>query len=151
MSHMHIPPYNMNMPQPCTNNSKIWTVRTMSYTELDIRVLLTQPSNQDIPYPSTKLTIPSMPQAYTISWPKVNIKTSIQPYQYLCSWPETMRCWPMDFLHTFRDLVPTSTQTFISFSQINEFLFYSPRISALSSTTARVHPHPVDLQLAGTS
>jgi hypothetical protein len=67
MSLMHMPPYNMNMPQPYTINSKIRTIRTMSYVEPDIRVLLTQPRNQDIPYPNTKPTIPSMPQAYTIS------------------------------------------------------------------------------------
>jgi hypothetical protein len=39
----------------------------MSYVELDIRVLLTQPTNQDIPYPNTKQTIPNIPQTYTIS------------------------------------------------------------------------------------
>ena len=62
-----MPPYNMNIPQPYTINTKITTIRTMSYVELDIRVILTQPRNQDIPYPNTKPTIPSMPQAYTIT------------------------------------------------------------------------------------
>jgi hypothetical protein len=61
---MHMTPSNMNMNKPYTINFKI---RTMSYVELDIRVLLTQPSNKDIPYPNTKPTIPSMRQAYTIS------------------------------------------------------------------------------------
>jgi hypothetical protein len=64
---MHMPPYNMNMPQPYTINSKIRTIRTMSYDEPDIRVLLTQLSYQNIPYPNTIPTIPSMPQAYNIS------------------------------------------------------------------------------------
>jgi hypothetical protein len=64
---IHMPPYNMNMPQPYTINSKIRTIRTMSCVEPDIRVLLTLPRNQDMPYPDTKITIPSMLQAYTIS------------------------------------------------------------------------------------
>jgi hypothetical protein len=62
-----MPPYNMNMPQPYTINSNIRTIRTMSYVEPDIRVLLIQPIYQDIPYPNKIPTIPSMPQAYTIS------------------------------------------------------------------------------------
>jgi hypothetical protein len=32
-----------------------------------IRVFLTQPTNQHIPYPSTRPTIPRMPQAFTTS------------------------------------------------------------------------------------
>jgi hypothetical protein len=64
---MHIPPNNMNIPQPYTIKSKIKTINTMSYVEPDIKVLLTQPSFQDIPYPNTIPTIPFMPQEYTIS------------------------------------------------------------------------------------
>jgi hypothetical protein len=74
----------MNIPQPYTIKSKIRTIRTMPYAEPDIRMLLTHPTKKDIPYPNTKPTIPSMPQAYTISLQEVTIKTCIQPYQYLC-------------------------------------------------------------------
>jgi hypothetical protein len=42
------------------------SIRTISYVPY-IRVFLTQPTNQHIPYPSTRPTISRMPQAFTIS------------------------------------------------------------------------------------
>jgi hypothetical protein len=64
---MHVPLYNMNIPQPYTIKSRKRNIITVPYVEPNIRVLLSHPNNQDIPYPYTKSTIPSMPQSYTIS------------------------------------------------------------------------------------
>jgi hypothetical protein len=43
------------------NQIKDKNYKTIPYVEPDIRVLLTQPNNQDIPYLDTKPTIPGIP------------------------------------------------------------------------------------------